>query len=287
MSKLYIVGDSFSAVSTTQQESDLVWYKLLAEKLGVSQTINNSIIGAAQDFALYSLQDWRDVITPDDHLIVILTHPGRFWFKEADPSTTKYDNIVGYEHLHDPNVITAIKYYVGYLQRQSLDTVWLENRLAWIAYNAHLCNWKKPLIIFAFPQAISQAAQEYPNIKYSRGSLTDEVSNPEIKIPPKVFNTDQDFNDYVKVLDDVNNGIDVRFNHLCLSNHAILAEKIYQTLTNDVLLDLSTGFKQEIFNSATAIDPEFIKAELDSGAVEFKKKRLKNTKLQNFLKFGR
>ena len=284
MSKLYIVGDSFSSVSMGQQATDPVWYTLLGEKLGV-QVINNSIIGAAQDFAWYCLQDWRDVITPDDYLIVVLTHPARFWFKEDDPSTTKYDNLVGYEHLHDPGVIAAVKSYVSYLQRPSLDLVWLENRLAWLAYNAHLQGWRKPLVIKAFPQELRHSVN-YPDIRFSNGSLTDDVSNHEIQIPPN-FTCGKDFDDYVAVLDRVNNGIDVRFNHLCLSNHTILAEKIYQTLTNDVELDLINGFKKEIFTVESAADPEFQKAELDQDAVAFKKARLKNRKLNRFFSFSK
>lgn len=266
MSKLYIVGDSFSADSTTLKDATPVWYRILAKKLGVDQIINNSIIGAAQDFSWYSLQNWRKHITPDDYLVVVLTHPNRFWFIENDPSTAKYSNVHGYESRFEPRVVAAIKMYIEHIQRPTLDTVWLENRLAWLAYNAHLGKWRKPLIILGFTQDISQAV-EYPDIQFSKGSLTDNVSNPEIKVPPEVFKSDNEFAAYIKTLDEVNNGIDVRHNHMCISNHAILAEKIYQSIVNNVELDLTSGFICEIFNTATAADPEFIKSELDEGAV--------------------
>jgi hypothetical protein len=272
MSKLYIVGDSFSAASTTLLDDTPVWYKLLAEKLGVDQIINNSIIGAAQDFAWFSLQNWRDHITSDDYLVVILTHPGRFWFIEDDPSTAKYANVIGFEAQFKPNVATAIKMYIEHIQRPSLDTVWLENRLGWLAYNAHLCGWRKPLIVPAFTQDMRQAV-DYPDIQFAVGALTDHVSNLEIAIPPAVFNTEKELNDYIKKLDHVNNMIDVRHNHMCLSNHAILAEKLYQSLTNNSVLDLTMGFKTEIFNTVTANDTEFIKNELDQGAVTDKKSK--------------
>ena len=273
MSKLYIVGDSFSSDSTTLKDTTPVWYRILAERLGVDQIINNSLIGAAQDFSWFSLQNWRNHITPDDYLIVVLTHPGRFWFIEDDPTTAKYDNVHGYEKQFKPNVATAIKLYIEHIQRPSLDTIWLENRLAWLAYNAHLCNWRKPLVILGFTQDISHAA-EYPNIRFSKGSLTDHVSNPEIAIPPATFNSEKELTNYIKKLDDVNNSVDVRHNHMCISNHAILSEKIYQSLTNDSELDLTTGFKTEIFNTTTANDPEFIKNELDEGAVADKKAKV-------------
>ena len=272
MSKLYIVGDSFAATSTTLLDGTPVWYKVLAEKLGVDQIINNSIIGAAQDFAWFSLQNWRDHITSDDYLVVILTHPGRFWFIEDDPSTGKYDNVIGNESQFKPNVATAIKMYVEYIQRPSLDTVWLENRLGWLAYNAYLCGWRKPLIVPAFTQDIRQAI-DYPNIQFAVGSLTDHVSNPEIAIPPESFRSKKELNDYIKKINDVNNMVDVRHNHMCLSNHEILAEKLYQSLTTGIKLDLTVGFKTEIFNKLTANDPEFIKNELDQGAVADKKSK--------------
>jgi hypothetical protein len=266
MSKLYIVGDSFSADSTTLKDTTPVWYRVLAERLGVDQIINNSIIGAAQDFSWYSLQNWRNYITSDDYLVVVLTHPGRFWFIENDPSTAKYDNVHGYESQFPPNVATAIKMYIEYIQRPTLDTVWLENRLAWLAYNTHLCKWRKPLIILGFTQDISQAV-DYPDIQFSNGSLTDHVANPEIKIPPNFFNSDKDFENYIKILDEVNNGVDVRHNHMCISNHAILADKVYESLVNNVTLDLTSGFEYEIFNKTTANDAEFVKNQLDEGAV--------------------
>lgn len=285
MSKLYIVGDSFSAASTTLTDDTPVWYKLLAGKLGVSQTINNSIIGAAQDFAWYSLQNWRDHISPDDYLIVILTHPGRFWFIEDDPSTAKYDNVNGYEKRFKPNVATAIKMYIEYIQRPSLDTVWLENRLGWLAYNAHLCKWRKPLIISAFTQDIQQA-KEYPDIQFAVGSLTDHVANPEIAIPPAVFNTDKEFDSYIEKLHAVNNGVDVRHNHMCLTNHAILADKLFQSLTTNIELDLTTGFKTEIFNIVTSNDTAFIKNQLDEGAVADKKsKTRRHAGISKFFKY--
>ena len=285
MSKLYIVGDSFSAASTTLNDDTPVWYKLLAEKLGVDQTINNSIIGAAQDFSWYSLQNWSNHITPNDYLVVILTHPGRFWFIEDDPSTAKYDNVNGYEKRFKPNVATAIKMYIEYIQRPSLDTVWLENRLGWLAYNAHLRKWRKPLIMLAFTQDIRQAV-EYPDIQFSNGSLTDHVANPEIAIPPAVFNSDEEFGSYIAKLDEVNNGVDVRHNHMCLRNHAILADKLYQSFVTGTELDLTTGFKTEIFNKTTSNDPDFIKNELDEGAVADKKsKTQRHVGISKFFKY--
>jgi hypothetical protein len=285
MSKLYIVGDSFSAASTTLTDNTPVWYKLLAEKLGVTQTINNSIIGAPQDFAWYSLQNWRDYVTPDDYLVVILTHPGRFWFIEDDPSTAKYDNVNGYEKRFKPNVATAIKMYIEYIQRPSLDTVWLENRLGWLAYNTHLCKWRKPLIIPAFTQDIQQA-KEYPDIQFANGSLTDHVANPEIAIPPAIFNTDKEFNSYIEKLDEVNNGVDVRHNHMCLTNHVILADKLFQSFTTNSVLDLTTGFKTEIFNTTTSNDAAFIKNELDEGAVADKRSKVqRHVGISKFFKY--
>ena len=50
-------------------------------------------------------------------------------------------------------------------------------------------------------------------------------------------------------------GFDMRYNHLCLSNHDILAEKIINALTTGERLDLTTGFIQGIYTSKLLDNP--------------------------------
>jgi hypothetical protein len=49
-------------------------------------------------------------------------------------------------------------------------------------------------------------------------------------------------------------GTDGRVNHLIKENHEILAEKIYNSMTNNVDLDLSTGFVQNVITKENCIE---------------------------------
>lgn len=256
MSTLYVIGDSFSAIEMDNEGIDRVWPALVRDKLGVTNMINNSMIGASQDYTWFGLVDWRNHIKPDDYLIVTLTHPSRQWFVHDDPTLGKAEHIREKAHVHgyDPlldKTAEAAAQYIEFLQRPELDILHLENRLAWLAYQSRLLGWRKPLVLLGFKQKAPYAF-EYSDVRFSKGDLSDDISHPEYKINV----TPKDYNNFML-------GEDPRFNHMCLSNHEILAEKIAQSFINDTELDLTDGsFKQEILNRTSVDDPDFIANEL-------------------------
>ena len=243
MTTLRIVGDSFASTELHGVGKDKVWFSQLNDMLG-TKLFNNSMLGAAQDFAWHSLHDWAPFITPDDYVVVILTHPARFWFLEDDATMGKADHIRELDYRYGKEIADAAEMYVRYIQRPLLDTLFLENRLGWLAYQTHFRKWRRPLIIKAFDQHITQAI-EYPELNFANGNLT-KVSEKEI--------IGGDFNKWGK-------GYDIRFNHLCLSNHKILAEKIHAALTLEQSLDLTQGFKENFLDESVFSDLEFIDKE--------------------------
>jgi hypothetical protein len=63
------------------------------------------------------------------------------------------------------------------------------------------------------------------------------------------------------------NGYDCRYNHLCLTNHDILAEKISQALITDTPADLTTGFKSDLIDPEWFNDAEFCNSQLKPTSV--------------------
>jgi len=265
---LRIVGDSFASTEMGGYGKDRTWFSQLGEMLG-AEVMNNSMIGAPQDFSWYSLHDWAPFVSPDDYLVIILTHPARFWFVEDDPTMGKADHLREFAFKYGQGVADAAGLYVTYLQRPKLDTVFLENRLGWLAYNAHYRGWRRPLVIKAFPQTMPMA-EEYPILNLSKGDLT-EVSSREI--------IGRDFNKWCK-------GYDIRFNHLCMRNHTVLTDKIYHSLTTDTQLDLTTGFHEDFLDETVFKNEKFLEAECSLEAVDRRKREMKATSLGlfNFLK---
>jgi hypothetical protein len=145
----------------------------------------------------------------------------------------------------------AAAMYIEFIQRPELDILHLETRLGWLAYQTRLLGWRKPLVLLAFKQK-APFAYSYPDLNFSKGDLSDDISHAEYKLNV----TAKDYNNFML-------GEDPRFNHMCLSNHEILAEKIANSFKNNTELDLTDGsFKQEILNRETVDDPEFIAKEL-------------------------
>jgi hypothetical protein len=199
------------------------------------------------------LQQWLEqCITPDDYLIVVLTHPNRYWFVEDKPDLTN-PSIVDFDKQVSRDVADAIASYVLHIQRPPLDTIHLLDRLGLLAYYVSSRNLRKPIVIKAFEQSVLQAGN-FKELNWATGVLT-EVQFNEFE------------NKYAH--DQALRGIDVRYNHLCLSNHVILADKIFAALMDDTPVDLTTGFIQNLLNTTAMADPEFGKKELNMEDVAY------------------
>lgn len=230
---LWIVGDSFSHINQEDICED-TWHLILPKTLNFDLH-NYSQGGTAQDWAWRNLRDWQFEIKPEDQLIVVLTHPSRFWFFEDRPDVSNH-NIIDFDYvINDKERALAAKYFIQYIQRPELDIQALDHKMGWLSNLVYKNNWKKPLIIKAFEQSIY--TDLYPNLIFSNGSLYD-VSVAE-------------GNRTVE-----NRHTDTRYNHLCLSNHKILAEKITNTITTGCELDLTTGFRQNIYTKELLENPK-------------------------------
>jgi hypothetical protein len=133
------------------------------------------------------------------------------------------------------------------------------SRLGLIAHLTNLYKWKPPIILLGFREDISEQ-QLFPNLIFSKGTLTHDVSNKELEL-----SNNESF--FFK-------GIDVRYNHMCLSNHAILADKLYNLIVNNISLNLTSGFVKNILKIDYATDLKFANKELDLTALEHRNKML-------------
>jgi hypothetical protein len=282
MSKLYIVGDSYGAkeVGYTnfdtsgptpdyQYGADVYWPKKLADLLGVEELVNGSSIGTSQDFAWSFLHRWIDEITPDDYLVVILTEASRFWFLQQFPQSSRYDIAKQFPHLHGHSEVEAINQFTRHIQRPAIDLMNVENRLAWLAYQTFKNKWRKPIVVYAMEQGLD-FPRPYPDLLFSTGRL-EKISMDEAG----ETTSRKEYNDILQFMDP-------RYNHLCLSNHQILADKIYQSLVDGAELDLTTGFVKDILSMESVEDPEFQQQELSPGAIKWRQSGKSYLRLNKF-----
>jgi len=245
---LYITGDSFSHIPAASTNNTSLWTIDLSIKLKCS-LYNQSLPGASQDWSWDAIANWANSITPEDYLVIILTDPARFWFFEELPHASNswivdFDSLIG-----NTERAKAAEYYIRYIQRPSLDARALAHRLGWLNNLVSVKNWKKPLVILGHDQYIPSIDQ-YTNLILSTGTLRNASKFEECED----IGSDR--------------GIDIRYNHLTLGNHKILADKIFDTFKNDVPLDLNSGFIPNRFSANMHLDPEIVKKELNPEMVE-------------------
>ena len=259
MNKLYVIGDSFVA-APKDTDTTTVWPAQVAEKMGL-ELINPSQMGTAQDWCWQKLQQWLDCeITANDYLIVALTHPSRFWFLESEPRLT-HSHVIDLERWCSREQAKAIEHYIRYIQRPSLDTIHVNNRLAYIAYQVLKKGLHRPLMIKCFEQDIAQG-EHFSELNWAKGILMTDVQSIEFD-PPELDDPDQSF---------WPGSIDARYNHLCLSNHSIMADKIVTALTDDSQLDLTSGFIAGLIKENVLDDLEFCSKELCHDICEYNRK---------------
>ena len=231
MSNLWIFGDSYTKHSQSNQED--FWTFKLAKKLGVSTYHNWSQYGVSNEYICQGVMEHGDNMNPDDYLIFIVTWKGRQWFFEDHPelsnlNTMQNNDIIKKEYGKDS--VKAIQYYERYLDSDHQSNM----RLNW--YYGYLnfieSHFSNTIIIPGFDNNFHRSMNHQVN-----GELF-PIGSSEYETP-KVGK---------KIFEDKWGSLDRRVGHMSLNNHEILSEKVYQTFTNNIPLDLHNGFEKEFIN---------------------------------------
>lgn len=255
---LYVIGDSFS-IPPKETDSTPTWPQLVARglKTQLGQTVvleNHSVMGCSQDYIWEVLQGILEHrITSQDYLVIALTHPSRFWYFDRLPELTN-SNIIDLDSIVSKDEAKAIEYFIRYIQRPRLDLIHINNRMGYLAYQVLKRKLNRPVIMKCFGQDVDQA-ETWPEINWAKGVLMDDVQQWEFED----IDADRDAKFWY--------GLDGRYNHMCLSNHQILADKLVNSLIADSACDLTQGFVKGLIKSNALQDDDFILAELDADTV--------------------
>jgi hypothetical protein len=255
---LWIVGDSFSQPRKTF-DRPLIWPEitaaLLSHDLGVRvELVNESWMGVSQDYCWMYLQRWLHDgrISPEDYVIVVMTHPNRYWYIDEKPDLSNGHYTIDLDDHVTAEQSQAIRLYMKEIQRPRLDTIQQLNRLGWLANAVTQWGIRRPLVIKAFEFDL-YGGENYGNLNVAQGNLYD-LQNREFIEATRTSNTTTDYFA----------GFDPRYNHFTLSNHKILAALITEALKSDAQLDLTQPeFIENIFDSDTMSDAKFCAEELN------------------------
>jgi hypothetical protein len=163
-------------------------------------------------------------------------------------------NIIDLDSYVTKDEAQAIEYYIRYIQRPRLDLIHINNRMGYLAYQTLKKKLNRPVVIKCFSQDVDQA-ETWPEINWAKGILMDDVQQWEFE------DIDADFDAKFWY------GLDGRYNHMCLSNHKILADKLVHSLLTDTAPDLTEGFVKGLIKDNALRDDDFVLKELDVATV--------------------
>ena len=109
MKKIYVVGDSFSSPNRVGDNYH-PWFIQVGELLNMNVE-NKSMIGTSQDWCFWKVAQDLDKIKPDDQILIVMTHPGRYWYFDDKPQMTN-PNIVNIDSELTPEQLDAVKGYI-------------------------------------------------------------------------------------------------------------------------------------------------------------------------------
>tara|TARA_B100002019_G_scaffold290272_1_gene307587 strand:+ start:1253 stop:2017 length:765 start_codon:yes stop_codon:yes gene_type:complete len=221
LNTLYIYGDSFSV----DYACDWIWTRQLAHVMNnsglVSSMVNHSLAGASNDWIATHIEETCERWCEGDYVLHIPTEFSRQWWFKDEPELCNLVNMQNSKEARAlkqsrPREYNSVMQYFAYLHRPEIDVLRWKQHCGWVenlARNRGVNFIQLP----AFP------------IDAQTLSLTSTVSHWEF--------ADESACDtwYSK-------GLDTRYNHMCRSNHTILANKLHNSYSKQLPLDLTQGW---------------------------------------------
>ena len=249
-SKLWIFGDSFSYQDPQDDPEARLWPRLVAEQLaGIMRRpftlINNSLLGAAQEHTWFKIRDNLPQVQSSDYVVITLTHAGRKWFFDDLPQLSSafvidFDSVVGEERAR------AAELYIKHIQRPQQDFMDMDHRFAWLDWQVKQRNLRRPVILNCFIQDFVEPWC-YDSLIISKGNMFKDVQQREWAHDAPLEHWQ---------------GHDLRYMHLTLRNHQVLADKLVRSLWRGLDIDLTQGFHEKLLDLNDWDRPEIL-AELN------------------------
>lgn len=235
MNTLWALGNSFVVNSISERNyHDDTWVCQVADKLNLNpQFLGKSNTDLAYAYSTFN-QCYRD-FKQGDVVIIALASTSRKIFNT--------DNI------------KAIKQYHLYLDNTNLEYTHLENFHYAANYIAKKMNVKCIILNCYEDTRRFLITKTFDNLHIVNYCLLD-LSLDEIKLDLRT-----------KLL--ANKICESRTNHLCKSNHIILADKVVDYIKHNKDIDLRTGFKKDIMGFESKYDKAFCDYELFGMEWEF------------------
>ena len=245
---LWCFGDSYASTY-----DDTNWTSQVAQYLKCEQ--KNFALAATSLEYMYSTFDDAEFET-NDHLIIALTDIHRTYFFKEQPQASMPPQIMSpsFLKLLSSEKKFALNQYYMYLTDNALVR---ENNLKNFLYRVQYVTEKKNLttIVFnCFYEYDFINADNYPNLVLVPG-LLESINSLEVSGTGRFFKYTSEI------------GTDLRANHMCQSNHNILASKVidYYNSNTTIILD---NFVKHLITDENYKDPLFQDKEFSKTKIE-------------------
>lgn len=241
---LYVFGDSFTHdIKDIELSNDMRrkvglfppfqplehnWINLVSKKLtGSIEHVNDSMAGCANEYIFHKLMNRMAEFKEGDYVIVSLTASNRRWLVERCPHLANWSNCK-FEPDIEGSVTKeenkAILQYARYLHSDIASNS---------IYNA-----------FVWSTIYAARSVEHLGVKFLILPGFDSIAGVTgnlVNVSSAEFDNVETLNQYyLKTTDS-------RWNHFSEINHIILAEKVCDYFTDFKMIDLTTGFKTNIY----------------------------------------
>lgn len=228
MSRLIVIGDSYSfpiqqahSLKNIDRKYNTNWIEILAKNLKVNSAEIRSNYGVSNEWIYDQFLDVKDKINPNDYIIVQTTSKSRHWFFEDSPQKSNVLETNTNDNFFTKAQADSITAYYRHLQNDNLDSIITKSILHSLSCYKNLGN------ILILPG--------WESVNDVQGNLTDSICDNEfdnMQTRSMFYNLHQ---------------YDPRLNHMIIDNHYVLADKILNYFIDSTPLDLTYGFKSNIF----------------------------------------
>jgi len=240
MSSIWTFGDS-AVERNIRLRPDMpnheTWTEILAKKLGMKLQ-DYSWGGSSLDFTYYQYRNNLSRFNKGDIIIIGLTDLCRGWFYEKTPNLSSQHRINSSEYVSDDHK-KAIDIYFNDFFREDVETHILHNFLDTLVY--HQEKYGVKIITFSTEKYTYDRVNIPKELTGANGVLWQDASMGEVIEGREAYD---------KIFYNIQYGkkTDTRLNHVSEPNHAIWADKMYESIHTGEPMDFTTGFLKNIMS---------------------------------------
>jgi hypothetical protein len=254
----------------------------------ISDSPYTAVMGASEEWTQRLFVESVNHITSDDIVLIVPTDPLREHLIPLVPTVGNIINLSDQRFVnqllekvspeHHPLVRDQVKAALYYFNTISTDGGKIQSLIisyyARMAYYQHMLDHIGCKYLICPGQADIDYNKQWPrwDPQYNREEVLDwdvgpysvNIHNPKSKVLGSLkrvsYNELSEIKDADAIMNDDDGwaGFDKRRNHMSRANHKILANKLIDSLVNNVDLDLTTGFDQAFITKDNCNSPDFI-----------------------------